>query len=132
MKKAIFLIISSLFLVNTIAQSTDNANDWKKDLEFVNIKVTELHPKLRLCDALKSWQSRVDSINGIITQLNENEIRVEFSKLLSLLDDGHTRFFGDKLTKRWFPIRIDKFVDGFYVTSVDTMYANLYGKKLLK
>ena len=60
MKKAIFLLISSLFLVNTFAQSTYSINDWKKDLEFVNIKVTELHPKLKLCDVLKSWQSKVD------------------------------------------------------------------------
>jgi hypothetical protein len=132
MKKVIFLIISSLFLINTFAQSTYSANDWKKDLEFVNIKVTELHPKLKLCNVLKSWQSRVDSINGIITQLNENEIKVEFSKLLTILNDGHTRFFGDKLTKKWFPIRIDKFADGFYVTSVDTMYADLYGKKVVE
>lgn len=132
MRKAILLFISCLFFVNTIAQSKFDPNDWKKDLEFLNTKVTEFHPKLKLSNVLKSWQLKVDSIRRIIDQLSENEIKVEFSKLLTSLNDGHTRFFGDKLTKKWFPIRIDKFVDGFYVTSVDKMYANLYGKKVIQ
>jgi len=132
MKKAILFFISSLFLVNTFAQSTNSANDWKKDLEFLNTKVTELHPKLKLSNILNTWQSKVDSIHEMIPQLNENEIKVEFSKLLTFLNDGHTRLFGDKLTKKWFPVRIEKFADGFYVTSVDTKYADLYGKKVVE
>jgi len=101
-------------------------------LEFIDAKVKALHPKLKQCEDLGLWQKMVDSIHLLIPHLNDDEIIVEFAKLLGSLHDGHTRLLGNNIAKKWFPIRIEKFSDGYFIKSVDKKYAKLYGSRVIK
>ena len=55
-------------------------------------------------------------------------------KLVSSLMDGHTEVLlnSQESFNLWFPIRMEKFYDGVFITAADSLNSNLLGAKVLK
>jgi len=112
--------------------STFTVQQWQADLDFMAKFLKETHPnpftKITETDFTKNLQK----IRIRIPDMNKNEIVTEFMKLSTSIKDGHTMLFGENLTHKWFPIRIEKFHEGYYITVTQPDLKHLIGKRVIR
>ncbi|MBU1011785.1 MAG: hypothetical protein KKG99_02165 [Bacteroidetes bacterium] len=119
-----------LFCFNVLAQSYI---DWQKDIDILIEKIDKYHPRpwtqifrndfLKQANIIKSNQKRWDN----------DRITLELMKLVALLKDGHSQIWLNNQDNfnLWYPVRIENFSDGMYVTGVSEKYKDLLYCKVI-
>jgi hypothetical protein len=112
----IFLLIIPQF---SYSQRALTDEQWIEDLDFMISRLDSIHPNLYANIYKEQMQERVKELSEKIPILSDNEIIVELLKIVTTIHDGHTRLHGKNLTKKWYPLRIEKFSDGYYITAIN-------------
>lgn len=105
---------------------------WQEDLAFLSDKIKEIHPLPFSKTSADSFDNSVDKLHNRIPSMSDNEIIVELFRIVSLIKDGHTRIHGKNLTGLWFPVRIEMFSDGLFITATSRQYTDAIGAKVLR
>jgi hypothetical protein len=130
--KTILLILLSLALsLNLYPQRALSDKQWIEDLDFMIGRLDGIHPTLYANINKEQMQERVKELREKVPTLSDNEIIVELLKIVTAIHDGHTRLHGNNLTKKWYPLRIEKFSDGYYITAITKEHSKLIGAKIL-
>jgi tetratricopeptide (TPR) repeat protein len=134
--RGILAVVIVLFLSTFSSEpqaSPVAAGKWKSDIDFIVSKVESIHPKPRYRLTEKEFKGFADEIKTELPQLDEEQITVRMMQLVARLGDGHTQLLpvGHKF-KQWYPVRIDRFADGYYITAVSTNHENLLGSRVLR
>jgi len=139
MKRNVFFIglMVSIFCGYLYSQSfsiyrTKIPKQWQEDLRFLSDKIKEIHPQPFSKTSIDSFSNSVNTLHDRIPTMSDNEIIVGLFRIVSLINDGHTRIHGKKLTDLWFPIRVEMFSDGLFITATSKQYANAIGAKVLR
>jgi hypothetical protein len=126
------LFIAAAFTIPACSKKTLAGKPWIEDLDFMVNRLNSVHPNPYVHIKKEQFQKEVKNLKGKIPNLTENEIIVEFLRLITLIQDGHTRLHGNRLTTKWYPIRIEQFSDGFFMTASANKYAQFIGSKVIQ
>lgn len=133
---SIGMLIISVFILNQSIWGRDatqlSTQQWREDLRFMVEKMEALHPNLFFKIGDATFFAEVDAFYENIPYLTGNEIRAGLLRIAALIGDWHTRLISPHLTDGWFPVRVEKFSDGLFVTAVSTKYSGAYGCKVLQ
>ncbi len=130
--KTVFLIMLSFALsVNALSQRSLSDKQWNEDLDFMTRRLDSIHPNLYAKCPEELLHERIKKLREKIPTLSDNEIIVELLKIITSIHDGHTRLHGKNLTEKWYPLRIEKFTDGFFITAITKEHSEFIGAKVL-
>jgi len=130
MKRLVFIL---LFIISqfSFSQRTLTDNQWIEDLDFMINRLDSIHPNLYANISREQMQESVSELKEKIPMLSDNEILVNLLKIVTIIQDGHTRLHGNNLTKKWYPLRIEKFSDGYFITVTTKEQSKFIGSKVV-
>jgi len=130
MKKLLVIVLLCLS-PHLYSQRTLTDEQWLEDLDFMVSRIDSVHPFFCTDDSRKPVHRMAEELKKRIPVLTDEEILVELMKIVTIMHDGHTRLHGRNLTKTWYPIRIEKFSDGFYITATSREHSRYIGSRVL-
>ena len=109
------------------------AEAWQEDLEFLVQNMQNIHPNLFFYFSENEFDQAVDLLKQKLPILTDNQIIVEFAKLISLPKDGHTLLFPLQKNTGFqiYPLRLYYFDDGLFVVDALPPHQDLIGSKVL-
>jgi hypothetical protein len=129
----IYSLLFFLCYVNlSYSQNILSENQWEDDFSYMIDFMQITHPDLFFTISEKFFKQEADSLYQIIPHLTDNEVKVELLRFVASIKDWHTRILGSHITSLWFPVRIEKFSDGFFVTAISKKYSEILGAKVLQ
>lgn len=129
MKNLISILLISIPAL-LFSQRAFTNKQWYEDLDFMIARLESIHPNLYAnIDKERLYEER-DKLKEKIPELSDDEIIVELLKIVTKVKDGHTRLHGKRLTKTWYPIRIERFSDGYFITAIDKEHKLFVGSKV--
>jgi len=107
---------------------------WEQDIELLVKKIEQYHPRPWIRISREDFSGKVHTIKAHLKEWDNEKIIVELMKLVALLEDGHTELIVNNQDRfnLWFPVRIEKFHDGLFITATTTRDPDLLGAKVLK
>lgn len=116
------------------AANAQDAVAWRADIDFIVKQVQSLHPNPWHRVSRDEFLNQAEKLKKEIPGLGEDEIITRSMQLVAFLQDGHTQLTPSNhpLLTTWFPLRLDKFDDGLFITGIDKRYAGFVGSKVLR
>jgi hypothetical protein len=133
MKNNLLLFLVLIIVSGSIAQNNTIA-EWQNDIDFIVNKVEDFHPNPWFRISRESFLNNASQIKNNLENLSEEERIVKTMQLVASLGDGHTYLFPctHKLFYHWFPIRIERFEDGIFITGIDLGYKDYVGMEIIR
>ncbi len=126
-------VLLLLISINLSAQNTLSASNWQEDLRFLQTTVHKDYPFLFKKITAEEWDGQVNKLYTEIPNLKEHEIKVGFSRIVSLFQYGHTQVpFSAVTNKLVLPVNLHWFGDGIFIEGVHKDYAATVGAKVLE
>ncbi|WP_299601395.1 tetratricopeptide repeat protein [uncultured Aquimarina sp.] len=130
--KKVLIIIQLLCCLQLSAQQT-SAKQWQEDLRFLQNTIHKDYSFLFVKTTKEDFDTKVETLYKEIPNLQEHEIRVGLSRIVSSFKYGHTQIPYGTVTKSGIlPINIYDFNDGIYIEGVQKQYKEVLGAKILK
>jgi hypothetical protein len=107
---------------------------WRYDLHFLQHEIYRRSPDPFRHASRAMFEKKVSELDSEIPQLRDNQIIVEFLRIMALVGDGHSiATFGSarRELQRSVPVEFSWFEDGLYIVSADLAHKDLIGKQLL-
>jgi hypothetical protein len=123
-----------LLAVAMLAQDpTVGADGWRADIRYLVSTVKAVHPRPfhRVSDA--QFDSATRSLEARLPRLSGQQAALGLMRLMSMINDGHTVLEpAGPVFKRqtWYPVRIDRFADGFFVIATSPAQRELLGARV--
>lgn len=119
-----FLVAFTLFLIISLKSNhiySQTIEEWKEDIDMLVNKIETYHPMPWARISQKEFEAKAETLKSIMKKWDNKKITLEITKLVASLQDGHTQVLlkNREDFNKWFPIRIEKFADGFYITAVE-------------
>ena len=140
--RTISFILYLLFFVHSsgFGQKVLTTAQWQSDLSYLQKKIHSEYSNLFYNVTAKQFDSAVAVLKNKIPALTENEIRVEFIRLIAMFKIGHTGVYfysGEneeslKPMFHFYPFTISPFSDGLYIQQIDSTYKVALGGRLIK
>jgi tetratricopeptide (TPR) repeat protein len=105
---------------------------WMSDIDFIVSKIESIHPKPWYRIAEEEFKGLASELKTDLSQLDEEQIIVRMMQLVAHLHDGHTFLLpaGHNKFEMWYPVRVERFADGYYITSVAAEHEHLLGARV--
>ncbi len=132
--KHIVLVIA-LQVYSGIANGQESLStaQWQEDLRFLQKTVHSDFPFLFKKVKKEAWDAEVEKLSAQIPDLEEHEIKIGLTRMVSLFEYGHTQIpFSTVSEKGVLPINLYHFKDGIYVEGTLKEHNAILGAKLLK
>ena len=139
MKK--FTIISILLLMVSVSCMGQDqlAEAWRFDLDYLTQRIEIMHPDPYARFDKEAFYRVKEKLHNKIPDLDDVEIVLSISELLSTLEDGHTRWAFEHSDPQWLqktfhvlPVIQYAFKDGIYIMAGLQQYQSLVGSKVLQ
>lgn len=147
-----FLLLVSLMAVpfTASAQNVLTAQQWREDLHYLADQVSKMHPGAFHQITRQQFETVVANLDARIPELSDQEVELEFARLLALLGEGHSRlslpglpdpmsdvpditpFKYPRLAFRRVPVKLYLFSDGLFVTAATNEFQSLIGARVLR
>jgi len=147
-----FLVRVSLMAVPLLAsaQNVLTPRQWREDLRYLADQILQTHPGAFHQITQQQFESAVANLEARIPQLSDQEVEVEFARLVALLGEGHSRlslpglpdpmsdvpditpFQDARLAFRRLPVSLYWFSDGLFVTAATPEFQSLVGARVLQ
>ncbi|MDT4895195.1 MAG: hypothetical protein QOH25_272 [Acidobacteriota bacterium] len=118
------------------AISAAEADKWREDLRYMAEEMPKRHRNLFHAMTREQFDQAVKSLNERIPSLTRNQIIVELTRIVAMVEDGHTSIADlmtdPKIGFRSYPLTLYFFKDGLFVMTADQEHAAAVGAKVLK
>jgi len=117
------------------AVSAMTAEQWREDLDFLAAKLSTVHPAPFGKTSQNDFDAAVSALRADIPRLKDHEIAVRMMQITALLGDGHTGLDpGGEVAgfDHWFPVRIERFQEGWFITAATKAQQSLIGRQVLR
>lgn len=123
-----------LFAIQLQAQPKFNAQQWQEDLRFLQKTVHEDYPFLLRKIKAEEFDAAVDTLHDQIPQLQEHEIMVGLTRIVSSIQYGHTVFgyWEGIVPYHQMPVVLYEYNDGIFVQGTHKDYEDILGAKLVE
>jgi len=135
--KIYIILILSLVSCEIVAQEKQLTNEkWIEDLNYVVLNLKKHHPHIYYRISEADFNYTVDHAKeDIKNSKSDLEAFMAIKRVVAKVQDGHTQvwdtgFLGIENLR--FPLRVDKFTDGVFITVIRKDYQKYLGAKLLK
>ena len=110
------------------------ADQWRQDIDTLVGLIERHHPKPWARISQKDFLGQVEDIKAKLALWPAEKITVEVMRIAAGLCDGHTQVLlnGQERFNRWFPVRMEKFHDGIFITACDESHRELVGARVLR
>jgi hypothetical protein len=122
----------------TALSGTPRSENWRQDLYTLTQKIGEL-PKIHEgafeIITEDTFQQAVEELNAAIPALEDHKVIVGIMQLLAMLGDAHTRipyWEWEAFEQASYPLQVQWFSDGLFVTAVQPGYEDLLGLKIVQ
>ncbi|MDY8136063.1 tetratricopeptide repeat protein [Aquimarina sp. 2201CG5-10] len=132
MKK--ILIILNLFLFSQLwSQEALTKAQWQEDLRFIQKTIHKDYSFLFVKTTKEDFDTQVETLYRDIPNLQEHEIIVGLSRIVSLFKYGHTyvSFHQKPFEFSQFPFNLYEFNDGIYIQGTHKNYPEAVGAKVI-
>lgn len=132
MKKTL-LIISLLLFLQVFAQTKISSTQWQEDLRFLQKTIHEDYSFLFVKTTKEVFDTEVEKLYKDIPNLQEHEVIVGFSRIVSLFKYGHTyiSFHQKPFEFSQLPFNLYQFNDGIYIQGTHKNYPKALGAKVI-
>lgn len=128
--------LSCLLCSSVVASALEPADveGWRSDVDFAVEAVEALHPLPWLRISEDEFKGLAQDLKCDIPGLSERQVAVRFMQLVARLGDGHTAILPSNRPEfaAWFPVRVDRFFDGIFVTAISKQHEGLLGAEVLR
>ncbi|MBU1012839.1 MAG: hypothetical protein KKG99_07525, partial [Bacteroidetes bacterium] len=133
-RKITFICIYAVILLLTSNIIAQTSMEWKEDIDILTKKIEQYHPMPWARISQQQFEDKADEIKSNLKIWDNEKITLEILKLVASIKDGHTQVLLDNQDNfnLWFPVRIDLFNDGLFITGIEKNNAELVGAKVLK
>ena len=127
------LMLIPICLCMSVNVSAQTAAEWRQDVDILTQKIEQYHPMPWAKISKESFLARAEEIKANLQDWKKERIIIELMKLVASLRDGHTGvlLFNQNSFNLWFPIRLEKFHDGIFITAADKKNSGLLGTRVL-
>lgn len=104
---------------------------WSSDIDYVRTELPKRHPNAFFHASRASFESMLEAIKPDLPTLSNSAVAIRIQQAVALLGDGHTEV--DTRIDPWtyFPVRIDWFDDGAFVTRTTDESRRACGARLV-
>lgn len=118
------------------AQSKDlTADEWREDLRVLAAELQSRHRNPYHTTSREAFETAVKQLHERIPTLTDAQVKVELTKIVTLIGDGHTGIrrypFGPMFGFRFYPVALYHFSDGIFVRAADAKYAEAVGGRVV-
>ncbi|WP_422104490.1 hypothetical protein [Winogradskyella sp.] len=132
MIKIIQYVLCYLLVLKGFGQNQLPASDWQNDVKFLQETIHRDYAFLFKKVTQKDFDAAVDTFYKTIPELQEHQIRVGLSRLVSMFQYGHTQIPYSYVSKAGiFPINLYQFNDGLYIEGVHKAHEAVLGAKVV-
>lgn len=137
----LILVFCSFFDPNeshVFAQETRSGltvGQWREDLRYLATELSTRHKNAFHTMTRFQFEKAVSDLDARIPSLSENQIAMEFAKIVTMVGDGHTRvvpLFEPTQRFRTFPVSIYVFKEGVFIQAADKAYSEAVGGRIVK
>ncbi|KAA3635485.1 MAG: hypothetical protein DWQ02_09840 [Bacteroidetes bacterium] len=138
MKNLTLLLLLLVFSFTSFAQVNQSAEKWQEDLQFLQHTVHKDYDFLFKKVSQRDFDAAVKNLYSEIPTMEEHEIIVGFSRIISMFGYGHTSLWlyprGEhgKFNFHQVPFNMMAFSDGIYLQGVHKDYYNGLGAQVLE
>jgi tetratricopeptide (TPR) repeat protein len=134
------LFVSPLLAQNSLTGaaiiSAAEAEKWREDLRFLAEELPKRHRNLFHAMTREQYETAVKSLNERIPSLTRNQIIVELTRIVAMVEDGHTSVAGlmsdPKIGFRSYPLSLHFFKDGLFVITADREHQAAVGARVIR
>ncbi len=111
-----------------------SAEQWREDLRFLANEMPKRHKNLFHTVTREQFGAAIKQLDAKIPALTQNQIAMEFAKIVSMIGDGHTGLWLPARPEMKFhalPIKLYLFKEGLFIRAAAPEYANIVGGKVL-
>jgi tetratricopeptide (TPR) repeat protein len=108
---------------------------WRQDLDYMAREMARRHRNLYHTVTRERFDSAVAALNRRIPSLERHQIIVELTRIVALVEDGHTNISPARdsvIGFRALPIKLYYFKDGLFVRAADREHAELAGARVVR
>nr|WP_319270890.1 hypothetical protein [uncultured Draconibacterium sp.] len=135
-KTLISILLLVLFFGASCQTSVITKKQWIEDLEYLVKNLKQHHPNLYYRVSENDFALAVEKAKVEISNTQTDlEAFYALKKLIAKIQDGHTQLWDNGylgIEKVRFPIRLDKFTDGVFITVIEKEYQKYIGARLLR
>lgn len=132
MKRTGFLLISVVLTISAYSQRSLSDKQWIEDLDFMSKRLDSIHPNPYTHIQKEPFLIAMDQLKEKIPVYTDDEVIAGLLRIITLIGDGHTRLHGNNLTRKWYPVRIEQFSDGYYITACPDKYSKFITSKVIR
>lgn len=115
------------------AQESLTPAEWQEDLRYLQQTVHKSYPFLFKKVTAQTFDQEVEKFHAAIPNLQEHEIKVGLTRMVSLFEYGHTQIPYSTLAREGvLPVNLYHFKDGIYVEGVRKGQEKALGAKVIK
>lgn len=117
---------------SSFTSAAERIRSWHEDLAQLRRELPKLHVNLFADCAREDWVKAAADLDRRLDELSDSQIRVEMSRLVAKLGDGHTTIrFPPSEADRYLPFFVEQFADGWYITSAAPEHKDLLECRLV-
>ena len=132
---SLVLILINFCQVTASEGSLLTTEQWLEDLEFVVSTLKSRHPNLYYKTSEMELDSLVEKSRDEISEAKSDiECYFAIRKVTAAIEDGHTQLLDEgifNLLDLRFPIRVDEFTDGVYITIISKEHEVFLGSRVI-
>ncbi len=132
MKKLLFALYLLTFL-QLPAQETMTTDQWQEDLRFLQNTIHQDYPFLFVKTTKEIFDAEVETLYKNIPNLEEHEIIIGMSRIITLFKYGHmsVSYYKKPFEFHYLPFNLYEFNDGVYLQGVHKDYKKALGAKVV-
>ena len=126
-------IATLILLMASFELLSQTPDEWRQDIDTLTGLIEKHHPSPWGRISQKDFLERTNALKAKLPSWSSEKVTVELMGLVASLYDGHTeiRLTGQERFNLWFPVRIEKFRDGLFITACAEAHEELLGSRLL-
>ncbi|MBX7172434.1 MAG: tetratricopeptide repeat protein [Pyrinomonadaceae bacterium] len=108
---------------------------WREDLQFLASELPKRHKNAFHTMTREQFEKAIKDLDAKIPNLTRNQIMLEFARIVSMVQDGHTGLwlpFAPEANFHALPVKFYLFKEGLFIQSAAPKNANIVGGKVLK
>jgi hypothetical protein len=132
---ALRALVAAALLTFGIGSGADAAtpDQWRRDLDQMSERIRDLHPHPWKEVGRVTFLREIEALKAELPSLTEEQRVVRAMRIVASLHDQATSLdVNNPSFSLWYPIRIQEFTDGYFVTTAHKTVADLAGAQLLE
>ncbi len=127
-------ILSLVLLASAHAQTSELSRDerWREDVRFYSAELSKRHKNLFFQLSKDEFEREVKNLEARIPKLSDGRIALELMCITARVGDGHTSSWMSPSGMAFFPLRLERFKEGWFVAQTTDEYKQALGARLIR